>query len=114
VGNHGTSALEIIGKQRKADLDVWYSRSRETALVIGCVCMTGRCALMVIGVRGHVLSATTFSWADLDRHIELTHFLTASKRVPKIIARDGYVRVWPPTDVVPPVWSRCGGALGQS
>ncbi|MBC7235009.1 MAG: hypothetical protein H5T69_04145 [Chloroflexi bacterium] len=117
VGSHGTSALEIIRRQRRADLDVWYSRSRETALVIGCDGESGLCGLMVIGVRGHRLDATAFSWADLDRHLEITHFLTAARRVPKIIARDGYIRVWPPapTDVVPPVWERCtGGAFGAS
>ena len=115
IGNHKTSAIEIIQRQPRSNLDVWYSRSRETALVVGCDCASGLCAIMVVGVRGHVLDATTFSWADLDKHLELTHYVTAAKRVEKTIARDGYVRVCPPVglDVVPPVWQRCMGGGGQ-
>jgi hypothetical protein len=113
VGTHGASALEIIRRQRRADLDCWYSASHETALVIGCDCESGMCGIMVIGVRGYTLNATTFSWADLDRRLELTHLTTAARRVPKMIARDNYTRVCPPSDVVPPVWQRCQGGIAR-
>ena len=107
---HGESAKVFVQNQRRMDLDVWFSATTETAMIVGCDCQTGVCANVIVGMRGVPMAPGAEVWAAMAGRLELTHLWRTSSRMASALERDRYVRVYPPAplSVIPPVWERCG------
>ena len=104
---HGASAAEFVRRQNKRDMDVYYSVSREMAMIVGCDCETAMCANVLVGMRGRPMAPGAEVWSAMAGHVEITHLWRAGGRMARVLIRDGYVRVWPPAAAIPPVWERC-------
>lgn len=108
---HGESAKIAIQRAKPQEREVWYSAKREAAMIVWCDCASQLCATMYIGMRGTPLSASSFTWTDMDGRLELTHLWQPANRCATVARRDGYVRIYSPVpiELYPPIWERCRG-----